>query len=420
MSSVESIYELFSSYPKITTDSRNIERDSIFFALHGVSFDGNDYALQAIERGAAYAVVDRTELASQDDRLIVVEDTLVALQELALLHRQRLAIPIVAITGSNGKTTTKELLAATLATNYSVFATKGNLNNHIGVPLTLLSMDRRVEVGIVEMGASAQGEIALLCSIAQPNYGVITNIGRAHLEGFGGVEGIKRGKGELFEWLSKSEGVAFIPEEDSIIQDIAARFSSLQQLRYSYSLSEGVESNLEGEYNLKNIATAIAISSKLGASRIFIHKAISKYIPTNNRSQRIVGENNTIIADCYNANPSSMEAAIDNFAKCEEGQHDAGKILILGDMLELGEWSLKEHTHVIELALALKAKKLWLVGDNFKESYQAMGLNKRSVKLFESQSELSKYIARFTPKGFTILIKGSHSIGLERVIDALA
>ncbi len=421
MSSVEYIYELFCRYPKVVTDSRNIEQGSIFFALHGLNFDGNDYAVKALESGAANAVVDRAELAlhDHDQRLILVDDTLVALQQLSRLHRQRLAIPIIAVTGSNGKTTTKELLAATLATKYRVWATRGNFNNHIGVPITLLSMSSDTEIGIVEMGASAQGEIALLCSIAEPNYGVITNIGRAHLEGFGGVEGIKRGKGELFEGLSKSEGVAFIAEEDSDIVDIAARFDSLRSVNYSYRLGEGVESNLEGEYNTKNISTAIAISSKLGASKVFICKAISRYTPTNNRSQCIESADNTIIADCYNANPSSMEAAIANFAKREQGVREAGKILILGDMLELGEWSEREHSHIIELALASKAKRVWLVGDNFKQSYQAMGLNKRSVKLFESQSELSAYLKKRKPKGYLILLKGSHSIGLESIIEKI-
>ncbi|MFR9649182.1 MAG: UDP-N-acetylmuramoyl-tripeptide--D-alanyl-D-alanine ligase [Rikenellaceae bacterium] len=420
MSNIEQLYELFRSYPRVTTDSRNIEAGSIFFALHGASFDGNDYALDALDKGAEYAVVDRADIAEQSDRLILVDDTLSALQDLARLHRQELNIPIIAITGSNGKTTTKELVAATLSTPYHIYATKGNFNNHIGVPLTLLSMDNSIEIGVVEMGASSQGEIALLCSIAEPNYGVITNIGRAHLDGFGGVEGIKRAKGELFKWLAESGGKAFVPQEDENILSIAAQYPTLEQIQYSYSLSNGVDSNLHGDYNLKNIATAMAISSKLGVSKIFAHQAISRYQPTNNRSQRVEGESNIIIADCYNANPSSMEAAILNFKSSSFDSCAKGKILILGDMLELGEWSNSEHTHIIELATSCNPRAVYLVGDNFRQSYLSLQSEDKRVKLFDSAATLNKFLRRSRPSSSAILIKGSHSIGLESTIEVVA
>lgn len=415
----EQIYQLFRDYPKITTDSRAIESGSIFFALHGPSFDGNNYALDAIEKGAAYAVVDRADIALQSDKLLLVSDTLEMLQSLARHHRQELNIPIVAITGSNGKTTTKELVAAALSSQYRVYATRGNLNNHIGVPLTLLSMDSSVEIGVVEMGASAQGEIALLCSIAEPNYGVITNIGRAHLEGFGGEEGIRCGKGELFEWLSRSEGTAFVPSDDDVIVEIANRYQSLKVISYSYSLADGVKSQLEGEYNLKNIATALSIASKMGVSRIFAHEAIARYNPTNNRSQLIEGESNTIIADCYNANPSSMEAAISNFIGRAFDDCSRGKIFILGDMLELGEWSSAEHIRVIEHALSSEAESIWLVGKEFKASYDMMDTKDVRVVLFPSISELLSFVEQAKPTLYAILVKGSHSIGLEKIIQVI-
>ena len=268
ISPMSSLYELYLRHPRISTDSRRIEPDSVFFALRGASFDGNRFAADALEKGAAYAVVDDPSLPNtrpdKADRLIVVDDALQTLQALAREHRRELGLPILAITGSNGKTTTKELVSRVLAEKYEVYATRGNLNNHIGVPLTLLAMTRDVEFGIVEMGASACGEIALLCSIAEPNYGIVTNIGRAHLEGFGGPEGVRRGKGELYDWLARTGGRVFVPANDPVLMSMAAERETLAAECYPTTLADGVEHHLEGDYNRFNVAAAVAVGRVLG------------------------------------------------------------------------------------------------------------------------------------------------------------
>ena len=257
------LYDIFREHPHISTDTRNIGADSIFFALRGATFDGNHFAAEALDKGAAYAVVD-DPAAVTDERMVLVGDTLGALQELAREHRRRLAIPILAISGSNGKTTTKELVSRILASRFEVYATRGNLNNHIGVPLTLLAMDARTQFGIVEMGASACGEIALLASVAEPDYGLLTNVGRAHLEGFGGPEGVRRGKGELFDYLAAHGGTAFVPEEDATLSAMAAERPAMAVERYSRSLADGLENRLEGSYNRYNIAAAVAVGHRFG------------------------------------------------------------------------------------------------------------------------------------------------------------
>ena len=383
---------------------------TIFFALRGERFDGNRFAVGALDAGAAYAVIDDPAVAVQADaahadRLFVVKDVLEALQALAREHRRRLGIPILAITGSNGKTTTKELVTRVLAERYVVRATEGNLNNHIGVPLTLLSMTRDTEMGIVEMGASACGEIALLASIAEPDYGILTNIGRAHLEGFGGPEGVRRGKGELFDYLAAHGGEAFIPEEDPILMAMAAERPALRVTRYSRRGAETFENHLEGEYNRFNVAAAIAVGRHFDIPDERIRRAIAGYIPDNNRSQRMQTDRNTLIVDCYNANPSSMHASVGNFLAEPLGGRSR-RVLILGDMLELGAWSEEEHRQVILQAAQDPAAELLLVGGEFARAYA-------------SCAELAEALAAAPLHDALILVKASRGIGLERIVDKL-
>ena len=416
MNAVE-LYDIFCNCKGVTTDSRKICGGEMFFALHGDNFDGNRFAIQALKDGAAYAIVDSAEVATSSaeyaDRLIVVEDTLAALQSLAAYHREQLAIPIIAIVGSNGKTTTKELVSRVLSQRYSVYATRGNLNNHIGVPLTLLAMDNSIEFGVVEMGASAQGEIALLCSLARPNYGIITNIGNAHLEGFGGKEGIKRGKGELFDFLEENGSRAFVPKEDQVLVDMAAERSNMAVELYSRSIADGYKSHLSGEYNRFNIAAAVAVATYFDIPTERIAEAIESFIPDNNRSQEVItAHNNTLIIDCYNANPSSMEVAIENIAS----KHSERNLLILGDMLELGEWSHSEHCRILELAVQVKDAEIVLVGNHFLKAAHALGIG---ATCCTDSTEAAEWVAQSKISDTTVLLKGSRGIALEKIIDKL-
>lgn len=419
---MSALYELFRRHPRISTDSRHIEADSLFFALRGASFDGNRFAVEALSKGAVYAVIDDPTLPTTHpevaDRLVVVDNALSALQMLAQEHRRELALPILAITGSNGKTTTKELVSRVLAEKYEVYATQGNLNNHIGVPLTLLAMTCHTEFGVVEMGASAQGEIALLCSIAEPNYGVITNVGRAHLEGFGGEEGVRRGKGELFDYLAASGGHAFVPTEDPQLTAMAAQRETLAAEQYSTTLANGVEHHLEGDYNRFNIATAIAAGRYFGVDDDHIRYAVASYHPDNHRSQKYLTEHNTLILDCYNANPSSMEVAILNFRR-EPLEGRTGKVLILGDMLELGSWSEQEHQHILTLAAKIPGARLMLVGSLFAAAYKKMEHKPSRATLYASHETLAQELRQTPLQHALILMKGSHSIGLEQVAHLL-
>lgn len=418
MDETSEIYSLFEECAGVTTDSRKITPDVLFFALRGESFDGNAFAADALARGAKYAVVDsdapQREHPELADRMFRTEDSLKALQELAREHRRRLAVPIVAIVGSNGKTTTKELVACVLAEKYAVTATQGNLNNHIGVPLTLLSMTAETEIGVVEMGASACGEIALLASIAEPNYGIITNIGRSHLEGFGGVEGIRRGKGELFDFLAANGGRAFVADENAVVAEMAAERRDMVAEHYSVSAADGIESRLEGDYNRANIAAAVAVGTYFGVPRERIADAVGNYIPSNNRSQRVESGRNSLIVDCYNANPSSMAAALDNMA-ADKSEH---KLLILGDMLELGSWSSEEHRGIAAKALAIEGAKVLSVGGEFARAAEEAGGDGRWTA-FATTDEAAEYIARNPVEGCKILIKGSHKWRLERLAELL-
>lgn len=421
MTQIKTLYEHFKSHPQISTDSRQIAAGSLFFALKGASFDGNRFAADALEKGAAYAIIDNPEIAEKHpewrDRFVVVDDTLKALQALAREHRRALGIPILAIAGSNGKTTTKELTAAVLERDRKIYATRGNLNNHIGVPLTLLAMTPEIEFGIVEMGASACGEIALLCSIAEPDYGLLTNIGRAHLDGFGGPEGIRRGKGELFDFLALHNGRAFVPQEDPTLSEMAQEREGLQVETYSTRLAEGVEHQLEGDFNRLNIAAAMAVGRFFEVSEESIRSAIAAYTPSNHRSQRMERARNTLILDCYNANPSSMAASLGHFGQEPLGEKSR-KAIILGDMLELGSWSHEEHIRILKQALSIPEVEIFLVGPHFTEAHAALGAPAQST-CYPSRHQLVEALQHHPIDQALILIKGSHSIGLEHLTEIL-
>ena len=411
------LYNIFNQCTGVTTDSRKVSQGVLFVALRGENFDGNRFAIQALKDGAAYAVIDNPELLEQaaelTERLILVENTLSALQALAAEHRQQLAIPIIGIVGSNGKTTTKELVSRVLAEKFEVYATQGNLNNHIGVPLTLLAMNRSTEFGVVEMGASAQKEIELLCSISQPNYGIITNIGNAHLEGFGGKEGIAKGKGELFDWLEGNGGHAFVPMEDVKLCDMALQRCNMMTEYYSRSIADGYKSHLSGDYNRYNIAAAVAVGRYFGIDEHRIASAIESYIPDNNRSQEVTTERrNIVIIDCYNANPSSMEVAIENIAS-KRGERN---LLILGDMLELGKWSFDEHCRILQLAAQVENAELLLVGSEFSRAAHALGIG---ATCCTDSTEAADWVAQNKISDTVILLKGSRGIKLEKLIGVL-
>ena len=418
MDGASELYRRFAECAGVVTDSRRITPGSMFFALRGGSFDGNAFAADALKQGARFAVIDSDEPLQRNpglaDRFIRVEDSLAALQSLAREHRRRLAIPVIAIVGSNGKTTTKELVACVLAEKFEVSATRGNLNNHIGVPLTLLAMNSDTQFGVVEMGASACGEIALLASIAEPNYGIITNIGRSHLEGFGGVEGIRRGKGELFDFLSENGGTAFVARENETVAEMAAERSGMAAEYYSVSIADGIESRLEGDYNRANIAAATEVGLYFGVAPERIADAIGSYEPSNNRSQRVESGRNSIIVDCYNANPSSMAAALDNISKDES----ARKLLILGDMLELGEWSAAEHERIAAAALDVAGAGIVSVGGEFARALERLGAGERAHS-FATTAEAAEYLREHPAEGLKVLIKGSHKWALEQLVELL-
>lgn len=415
--SISDLYDLYRAHPRISTDTRHIEPGSIFFALRGATFDGNCFAAEALEKGAAAAVADDPAAAAADSRILLVGDTLRALQELARTHRRALGIPILAISGSNGKTTTKELVSRVLARRFRVYATRGNHNNHIGVPLTLLAMGEDTQFGVVEMGASACGEIARLASIAEPDYGILTNIGRAHLEGFGGPEGVRRGKGELFDYLAAHGGEAFIPEEDPILMAMAAERPALRVASYSRRGAETFENRLEGEYNRFNIAAAVAVGHHFGIPEAAIREAIATYIPDNNRSQRTETTRNTLVVDCYNANPSSMRASITHFLAEPLGRRTR-RVLILGDMLELGDWSEAEHREILQLAAADSEAQLLVVGREFSRVAANCAAAGR-IECFPTREELLDRLRLKPVTEALVLLKGSRGIGLEKALEAL-
>lgn len=407
------LYDIFLRSSGVVTDSRQVVKGSLFFALRGDRFDGNRFAADALAAGAVYAVVDDPDVAS-DERYFVVENTLIALQHLAAHHRRALGIPVLAITGTNGKTTTKELVSRVLAQKFEVSTTRGNLNNHIGVPLTLLSMTHTTQFAVVEMGASAAGEIKALCEIAAPNFGIVTNVGRAHLEGFGGLEGVKRAKGELYDYLAANGGTAFVNSDDEQVGDMASTRPELKKIWYSVADANGIANPMPGDYNLTNIAAAVAVGKYFGVYGSQIKIAVEGYKPDNNRSQLVDTGRNTVILDCYNANPSSMRVALEDFALRPFKQP---RTIILGDMMELGRYAREEHNGILALSIVLGLKEIYLIGPNFMQAvrdYPSMP-DDTQIRTFTNTAELCDWLSANPISGRRILIKGSRSIGLESV-----
>ena len=425
---IEKLHRLFLKFNGVSTDTRSIAHGALFFALKGENFNGNDFAKKALDSGASYCIIDEQQFQS-NERFILVPNVLKTLQELANFHRKYLNIPIIAITGSNGKTTTKELINSVLDQRYKTHATQGNYNNHIGVPLTLLQMDESVDIGIVEMGANHIGEIAKLCQISVPNYGYITNFGKAHLEGFGSAAGVVKGKCELYDYLKINKGIVFIyGDDEKQVQQIGSYkkahvFSDKNSSNIQVSItsetpfisfeSQGctMESQLVGVYNFSNAAAAIAIGCFFEVSLENIKKGIESYTPNNNRSQIIQKGSNTIILDAYNANPSSMEVALDNF----NSMKSPFKIVILGDMFELGVHSKSEHQAVIDEVNSLNFSSAYYVGSHFFE----LASDSSKANFFKTTESFRNQLQSLAFKGALILIKGSRGMALETLLDSI-
>ena len=382
----------------MSTDTRNLPAGCVFFALHGEHFDGNRFAKQALEQGAALAVIDNPEYALPEGTLLV-PNTLLALQDLARAWRRELGLPIIGITGTNGKTTTKELLATVLSTKYNLHYTQGNLNNQIGVPLTLLQITHAHEMAIVEMGASHPGDIKELVDIAEPNCGLITNVGRAHLEGFGSFEGVQQTKKELYDYLRAHQGFIFRNMDNSYLAQMAG---DLKTVPYTTGKMP-TGTNLVGEYNAENVSSAICVGEYFGISREQALDAIRQYIPTNNRSQKMQTSNNHLVVDAYNANPTSMQAAINAFK---------GDTYILGAMRELGEYSHLEHQNIVNMLAERKADTVFLVGEEYLQTTSP-------YPVFENVVQLHKHFEEQPLKGKNILLKGSRSTQMEKLLDIL-
>ena len=430
---IEEIYKIYQQFPSIQTDTRKLQQDDLFFALKGPNFNGNLYAAEALNKGAAYVFVDE-EITFTDKRVIQTENALETLQDLAHFHRQQFNtlrggksdIPFIAITGSNGKTTTKELLHAVLSTTYKTYTTEGNLNNHIGIPLTILKVKPDAQIVVIEMGANHLHEIAGYCEYAMPNYGLITNIGKAHLEGFGSVENVKKGKGELFDYLRNNEGKAFVNSDDAAV--VALTNDLNKKVFYGISGKDyrgkiiksdpfpeiqvegeppiNIQTNLAGDYNFANVLAAVAIGKYFKIENKKIKIAIENYRPSNSRSQLIKIGSNTVILDAYNANPGSMKAAIENFANLK----GASKILLLGSMMELGKESKKEHADLISLINQFKWEKVVLVGKNFNE------LDHDYIS-YENSSQAKEWLEDQHFENTMMLIKGSRSMQMEKVLE---
>ena len=382
----------------VSTDTRNLPAGCVFFALHGANFDGNKFAAQALEQGAALAVIDNPEYALPEGTLLV-DNTLLALQELARIWRRELGLPIIGITGTNGKTTTKELLATVLSTKYNLHYTQGNLNNQIGVPLTLLQITRAHEMAIVEMGASHPGDIKELVDIAEPNCGLITNVGRAHLEGFGSFEGVQQTKKELYDYLRAHQGFIFRNMDNSYLAQMAG---DLKTVPYTTGKMPA-GTNLVGEYNAENISAALCVGEHFGISREQGLEAIRQYVPTNNRSQQMQTANNQLIVDAYNANPTSMQAAINAFR---------GDTYILGAMRELGDYTHLEHQNIVNMLAERKAESVFLVGEEYLQTTSP-------YPVFENVEQLHQHFEEHPLKGKHILLKGSRSTRMEKLLDIL-
>ncbi len=421
------LYSIYQQYPSVQTDTRKLQKGDLYFALKGPNFNGNAFAQQALDSGAAYAIVDEPQFAV-NDRTILVDDVLQTLQQLALHHRRQFSIPFLAITGSNGKTTTKELIHAVLATTFTTYTTEGNLNNHIGVPLTILKIKSDAQMAVIEMGANHLREIASYCEIALPTHGLITNCGKAHLEGFGGVEGVRKGKGELFDFLRSHDGTAFLMNDYDYLhemsQGIRHRFTygtndgdvagdvresdPFLQVQFTKGFQGEIATALVGSYNLPNVLAAVAVGKFFGVEDAKIKTAIEQYTPSNSRSQLVQKGSNKIILDAYNANPSSMKAAIDNFAKVEGDR----KILVLGAMAELGDESRDEHQAIISEIGRHSWKAVLLVGGDFLHS-------SHSYQTFARPEEAGEWLKAQDLHNAYLLVKGSRSMQMEKVLNYL-
>ena len=425
---IQQLYQIYQQHPVITTDSRDCPQGSIFFALKGESFDGNKFAASAIEKGCAYAVIDNAEY-KKDDRFILVDDVLQTFKDLAREHRRQFNIPVIGITGTNGKTTTKELIASVLSEKYNTLFTQGNFNNDVGVPKTLFRLNEQHEIAVVEMGASHPGDIKTLVETVEPTCGLITNVGKAHLQGFGSFEGVKKTKGELYDYLKAHDALVFINGNNEHLLQMAQSRDICRAIEYGtqedcqvngsiiscapflkfqwnsnvdgINIQQEIQTHLIGSYNIDNMLAAIAIGLHFGVSPEQIHHALSNYIPTNNRSQMEETGKNHLVVDAYNANPSSMKAALDNFHLMEVSP----KMAILGDMRELGEASAEEHQKAVDLMQEYGFENIWLVGDEF-------GNTQCNYRKFKDVEEVKAAIIAEDIKGFNILIKGSNSTKL--------
>lgn len=430
---LNNLYNLFLNSTGVSTDSRDITPGCLFFALKGDNFDGTQFAKQALHSGASYAIVDNLDIC-ENDKYIYTPNVLKSLQDLAKHHRKQYPIPVIALTGSNGKTTTKELISKVLSTKYKVLSTEGNLNNHIGVPLTLLKIESSTEIAVIEMGASAPGEIELLANIALPVAGLITNIGKAHLLGFGSLEGVEKTKGELYNFLEKSGGVVFYNSSDAHLQKMIANRKEMITLPYGIKETkietlkptsenpflsiklenrESIKTALIGTYNITNILAAIAIGNYFGIEKELSIKAIETYVPSNNRSQLIKGKDNSVIIDAYNANPTSMAMALKNFEEIIA----SSKGVIVGDMLELGKVSIEEHKKILSIIKEMNLTYLFIVGEEFEQAAKNNKYFQERAIFKKNSQELREYLLKNKISGATLLIKGSRSIKLEKVVD---
>lgn len=422
---IEELYQLYLAHPVVQTDTRKLKEGDLFFALKGDNFNGNRFALMALEKGAAYAIVDEAP-ETENSKVIVVDDVLNTLQELAKYHRQQFNIPFLAITGSNGKTTTKELVHTVLSAHFKTYTTEGNLNNHIGIPLTLLKVKADAEIAVVEMGANHQREIAGYCTYALPNYGLINNVGKAHLEGFGGIEGVKKGKGELYDFIRESGGTIFINTDFDYLNEMSAGINKritygtanasttgkllrsepfLEVEITSHSDIGTIATHLVGDYNLPNVLAAVCAGLHFGVPVIKIKQAIEQYKPSNSRSQLIEAGTNKIILDAYNANPSSMKLAIENFAKLQVDK----KVLMLGGMAEMGEASFTEHKAIVDLISLNNWDKVVLVGGDF-------GKINHPYIYFNTSLEAKEWYNNQLFSNTHLLIKGSRSMKMEEIL----
>ena len=420
------LYDVFLQHPSIQTDTRKLKAGDLFFALKGPSFNGNLFAKQALDAGAAYAIIDEP-VNFTDSRLISTNDVLQTLQQLAKYHRRQFDIPFIAITGSNGKTTTKELVNEVFSSTYTTYTTKGNLNNHIGIPLTILSVQMDAEMAVIEMGANHQKEIESYCQYTLPTHGIITNCGKAHLEGFGGEEGVRKGKGELFDWLRANNGTAFIMNDYAYLVEMSKGIaniktygtqdadivgvadSSKEMLEVSMQKGTGIQhikTNLVGAYNLPNVLLAVAVGKYFDVADDKIKTALENYVPSNSRSQLIEKDGNKIILDAYNANPTSMKAAIENIAKMPGGD----KILLLGGMMEMGADSIKEHKAIVALINQYKWAAVALVGGDFSKVPHA-------YQYFNTSAEAGEWLKKQGFKNSVLLVKGSRSMLMEKVLE---